>query len=239
MSAKSPDLPAWEALLSSAARLQSIVPGAVMVGGSASAMHVGHRLSQDHDHVVGDLKDHFDGVLRDLEATAGWQTARVSRPVLILGSLDGIQTGVRQLIRSAPLETEEIAHASIRVIVPTLPETFRVKGWLILRRNATRDYVDFAALGEGLGGQGCAEALAPMDALYPQEAGESPLQQLLAQLASPLPYDLRGTDLSRYKGLQQKWHQWEAVAEFCGSLASDLMVRLAKAHDNENDGPAP
>ena len=44
-----------------------------------------------------------------LESVAGWKTARVQRPVQILGSLDGILTGVRQLIRSKPLETQTIA----------------------------------------------------------------------------------------------------------------------------------
>ena len=41
--------------------------------------------------------------------------ARISAPVLILGSLDGIETGVRQLIREAPLETEEIERFGVRL----------------------------------------------------------------------------------------------------------------------------
>lgn len=40
-----------------------------------------------------------------LESVAGWKTARVQRPVQILGRLDGIETGIRQLIRDQPLET--------------------------------------------------------------------------------------------------------------------------------------
>ena len=105
MSAPDSEPPAWESVLSSAARLQEILPGAVLVGGTASAIHVSHRLSFDHDHVIIDLRERFDEVLADLESVSGWKTARISRPVQILGSLDGIQTGVRQLIRSAPLET--------------------------------------------------------------------------------------------------------------------------------------
>ena len=38
---------------------------------------------------------------------------------MILGSLDGIETGVRQLIRSAPLETEEFTRAGQTVRLPT------------------------------------------------------------------------------------------------------------------------
>ena len=36
-------VPDWEAVLSSAARLQEILPDAVLVGGTAAALHAGHR----------------------------------------------------------------------------------------------------------------------------------------------------------------------------------------------------
>lgn len=101
MSGKPASLPEWERLLSSAARLQQILPDAVLVGGTAAAIHTEHRFSLDADHVRTDLRTRFDEVLRQLESVAGWRTARVTRPVQILGSLDGIQTGVRQLIRIA------------------------------------------------------------------------------------------------------------------------------------------
>ena len=85
------DLPEWERLLSAAARLQEIVPGTVLVGGTAAAVHAGHRLSMDDDHVLRDLRERFSSVLSQLEAVAGSRTARTTRPVLILGSLDGIE----------------------------------------------------------------------------------------------------------------------------------------------------
>lgn len=62
-------------------------------------------------------------MLAALEAAAGWQTERVQRPVLILGQLDGILTGIRQLRRTRPLDTEEIA--GLRV--PTLAGMARIK----------------------------------------------------------------------------------------------------------------
>ncbi|MEJ5199210.1 MAG: hypothetical protein WHX53_09825, partial [Anaerolineae bacterium] len=89
-------LPEWERVLSAAAHLQRIVPDAVLVGGTAAAVYARHRLSTDADHVLADLRQRFDQVLADLEAVAGWKTARVRRPVQILGNLDGIETGVRQ-----------------------------------------------------------------------------------------------------------------------------------------------
>ncbi|HUX21129.1 MAG TPA: hypothetical protein VMW69_07795 [Spirochaetia bacterium] len=50
----------WEKLLADAAMLQAKVPSAILVGGTAAALHAGHRISFDHDHVVQDLSEHFD-----------------------------------------------------------------------------------------------------------------------------------------------------------------------------------
>ena len=66
----------WERLLAAERHLQALVPGAVLVEGTAAALHAGHRVSLDGDQV-----------LDDLEAAAGWKTSRVRRPVLILGRL--------------------------------------------------------------------------------------------------------------------------------------------------------
>ena len=213
------NMPEWEALLSSAAHLQKIVPEAVLVGGTAAAMYAGHRVSVDHDHVVTDLRERFDNILSDLESVAGWQTARVRRPVLILGSLDGIETGIRQLIRSEPLETTEIEVEGIRLTVPTKEEMFRVKSVLALKRNATRDYLDIAAMSRVLGDGGVANALAKFDAYYPQTNGASPLQQLANQFANPIPYDLDETDLSQYKHLDPAFHDWSKVCDICAHIA--------------------
>ena len=118
MSRPTAPLPDWEVVLSSAARLQRILPDAVLVGGTAAALHAGHRFSRDADHVLRDLRRRFDEVLTQLESVAGWRTARVARPVRILGSLDGIETGVRQLIRDEPLETTTIEHRGTTLTLP-------------------------------------------------------------------------------------------------------------------------
>ncbi len=215
-------LPDWEHVLSAAARLQALLPGAVLVGGTAAGLHAGHRASRDADHVLTDLRSHFDAVLGQLESAAGWKTARVNRPVLILGSLDGIETGVRQLIRTEPLETTTLPVGDQQITIPTEAEILRIKGFLLLRRNATRDYVDFAAVADRIGHAATAEAFARFDTLYPQDSGESVLQQMLAQLANPRPYDLDGTTLSEYKNLEARWHDWEAVRAVC-ALASTVI----------------
>ena len=214
--------PDWESVLSAAARLQGILPDTVLVGGTASAIHVKHRLSADADHVLPDLKLRFDAVLAQLESAAGWETARVNPPVLILGSLDGIETGVRQLRRKEPLETMTVTRAGQKLTIPTLEEILRIKGFLILRRNATRDYVDFAALADRLGADGVGKAMRAFDRLYPQDNGQSALQQLQAQLANPLPFDLQQTSLTTYKNLDSRWHDWNTIKTTCTKTATAM-----------------
>jgi hypothetical protein len=202
--------------------LQQIFPEAVLVGGTGAAKYAGHRQSADADHVLTDLRSRFDEVLAELESVAGWKTARVQSPVQILGSLDGIETGVRQLIREQPLETTEIDVGAIRVRVPTAAEMLRIKAVLILKRNATRDYLDFAALSSHLGDTGTVSALRNFDELYPQSNDESALQQLQIQLSEPLPYDLESVELTEYKNIAPEWQSWAAIADTC-HLAATLI----------------
>jgi len=219
--------PDWEKVVSAAARLQRHFPDAVLVGGTAASVHCGHRLSRDADHVLTDLRERFDEVLSDLESVAGWQTARIRPPVLILGSLDGIETGIRQLMRSRPLETVEMPCRGESVVVPTLEETLRIKAVLILKRNALRDYVDFIALSSGLGNNGTVEAMVPFDEMYPQENGQSATQQLLAQLANPLPADLGHEGTRVFRSLAKDLREWNAVRDRCKSVAVALFDGLA------------
>lgn len=219
-------LPEWDILLSSAARLQRILPSAVLVGGTAASLHAKHRFSRDADHVLTNLRDRFDEILADLEQVAGWKTARIRRPVMILGSLDGIETGIRQLIREQPLETMQVDCNGQIVTVPTLAEILRIKAVLILKRNATRDYLDFVALADGMDASAIVAALERFDDYYPQPNGESALQQLQVQLAKPLPYDLEATKLDEYKNLAPKWHDWSLVETVAANIAVLILNHL-------------
>ena len=59
------------AVYAAAARLQELVPDAVLVGGTAAVHHAGHRVSLDDDHVVMDLRGRFDEVLAWRKPAAG------------------------------------------------------------------------------------------------------------------------------------------------------------------------
>jgi hypothetical protein len=176
----------------------------VLVGGTAAALHAGHRRSLDGDHVLEDLRSRFDEVLADLEAAAGWQTSRVQRPVVILGTLDGMMTGIRQLRRTKALETELVGGLK----VPTLAEMARIKAWLLATRHTVRDYLDTVVLLERLGNAGAVEALGSLDELYPQESGASPLVEVVERLASAEPADRAEVDLGTYKDLVAPWNDW-------------------------------
>jgi hypothetical protein len=227
-------LPEWDQLLSAVSRLQTILPGTVLGGGTATALHVQHRLSRDADHMLSDLRTRYDDVLADLEAVAGWKTARVQRPVQILGSLDGIETSVRQIRRSRPLETMQVSHRGETITLPTKAEMLRIKAVLILQRNATRDYLDFVALADNIGAPAVVEALRDFDAIYPQPNDQSALQQLVIQLSTPLPFDLDAMDLSEYNNLVPVYHDWSRVADRCHVFAASIFDVQA-----DGSGPAP
>ena len=223
--------PTLRTVLESAAKLQEIVPDAVLVGGSAAALYAGHRDSFDHDHVLQDLVDRYGIVLDAVEASEGWATSiRSSKPPFtVLGSLDGVEAGLRQLRRSLPLETTEYDLGEGRtIVVPTLEETLRIKAYLVVQRNAVRDYLDVVALVETLGLDTAVEVLRDIDTYYldRSDTDESVLTTLVLRLTTPEPKDPEvTTQLKNYKGLVPRWQEWSAVDEACHELAQRLAER--------------
>ncbi len=204
------------------------MPDAVLVGGSAAALHAGHRVSFDHDHVLADLSDRYTTVLDAVEATDGWATSvRASRPPMtIMGSLGGIEAGLRQMRRSRPLETMAVELGDgLEVVAPTAAEALRVKAYLVVQRNAVRDYLDVVALADHLDIDEAVSVLSDIDTYYDDRSGEhgSVLTSLILALAEPAPRDPAVTvELPRYKGLDKRWHQWADVVDACRELSLRL-----------------
>lgn len=218
--------PSFEDVLEKAAQLQELVPGAVLVGGSAAALYARHRESFDHDHVVADLAERFDSILENLEALGDWSMAKAQSGKIILGELGGIETGVRQLLRSRPLEVAELEVRGRRLSVPTAEEMLRVKSWLALSRNQTRDYLDIAALADHIGLERAAAVLRGIDDYYADvnRRPEAVVTQLVRQLSDPRPRDAEVTaQLSRYKSLDPRWHEWSAVKGVLADLAERIV----------------
>lgn len=206
------------------------------MGGSAAAMYAGHRTSFDHDHVLEDLVERYQLVLEACEATEGWATnVRASTPpYTILGTLGGVEAGLRQLRRTRPLEVVDAPLPSgATVRVPTLAETLRVKAYLVVQRNQVRDYLDVAALADHVGEPEAARILAGIDDFYVDRSREqgSVATVLVERLANPAPRDTRVLhQLDRYKALQPRWRDWAAVRAVCLDLAR-LMVNLVAAEE--------
>jgi hypothetical protein len=202
------------------------VPDTVLVGGSAAAIYANHRLSTDHDHVIADLSDRFEMVLDAVESDAGWVTNRLVYGKVILGNLDGIEAGVRQMIRKRPLETAKISLPSgATLIVPTADETLRVKAFLVVRRNQTRDYLDVAALADGAGVVDAARVLARIDDYYADQRGEGDgvASQVARQLADPRPKDEAVTrQLASYRKLDSRWTDWREVRRVLSQVAASM-----------------
>ena len=216
-------------VLTSAAELQRLVPEAVLVGGAAAALYAGHRESFDHQHVLEDFAERYAEVLDAVEASDGWATSvRASKPPMtILGSLDGVEAGLRQMRRTRPLETCDVeVGPGLHVTAPTAEESLRIKAYLVVQRNQVRDYLDVVALSDHLGTENAVAILSQIDDYYDDRSMEkgSVLTSLVVSLAEPDPRDEAVTrELPRYKGLAPQWHAWSDVVAAC----ADLAVRLA------------
>ena len=112
------------------------------------------------------------------------------------------------------------------VTAPTPKETLRVKAFLVLRRNQTRDCLDVAALTDRMGFDQAAVPLSTIDEYYADqhEAGDGVASQLARQLAEPAPKDRSTTrNLRRYKNLAARWHEWDEVVLVCRRLAITMV----------------
>ncbi len=119
----------------------------------------------------------------------------------------------------------EITHVQLptgdRLQIPTGAETLRLKGYLIMSRNSSRDYAEFAELVDTMEAETAALVLAGMDRYY---SGQSPRRQWIAtqlvrRLADPHPSDL---DDDSWPGPDGK-ADWEEVRQRCLSVAVAML----------------
>ncbi len=76
------------------------------------------------------------------------------------------------------------------------------------------------------------DQLESFDGLYPQESGESALQQLQAELANAMPYDLEESELREYKDLAPRWHDWDTVKAVCAHVAVTTFDRICESAES-------
>jgi hypothetical protein len=103
-----------------------------------------------------------------------------------------------------------------------------VKAWLIVSRNATRDFLDVAAIASKMSDTALLAALAPLDGLYPQQGDPGAVRhQLMRQLALPRPFDLESVNLTEYNGLSQVWHDWATVRAQCERIGTLMAMAVS------------
>lgn len=123
--------------------------------------------------------------------------------------------------RRSPVETTHVQlPTGDRLQVPTGAETLRLKGYLIMCRNSSRDYAEFADMVDTLEPETAAVVLAGMDRYY---CCQPPKQQwitsqLVRQLADPNPSDL--PEAVSEPGAKADWDQ---VRQRCLSVAVAML----------------
>lgn len=139
-------------------------------------------------------------------------------------ALDALETEAEadqpQFERRSPVETTHVQlPTGDRLQIPTGAETLRLKGYLIMSRNSSRDYAEFADLVDTMEAETAAVVLAGMDRYY---SGQSPRRQWIAsqlvrRLADPHPSDLD----------DDGWPESDARADWDGVRQRCLSVAVA------------
>jgi heme transporter len=141
-------------------------------------------------------------------------------------AIDALEAGARgshrsQYARQSPVETTHVQlPTGDRLQVPTGAETLRLKSYLIMCRNSSRDFAEFADMVDTLEPETAAVVLAGMDRYY---CCQPPKQQwitsqLVRQLADPNP-----SDLSDALAQPDAKADWDEVRQRCLSVAVAML----------------
>ena len=159
-------------------------------------------------------------------ATAGAPGDDVARPAVRRAGRTGrsgrAAAGVPNstLRRSSPMETTNVQlPTGDRLQIPTGAETLRLKGYLIMSRNSSRDYAEFADLCDAMDPQTAAVVLAGMDRYYCGQRSNRlwVATQLVRRLADPRPFDVDGVTGPDGEA------DWERVRQRCLSVAVAML----------------
>jgi heme transporter len=108
-----------------------------------------------------------------------------------------------------------------RLQIPTGAETLRLKGYLIMSRNSSRDYADFAELVDTMDAENAAVVLAGMDRYYSGQSSRRQwiASQLVRRLADPHPSD---ADNDGWPESDTK-ADWDSVRQRCLAVAVAML----------------
>ncbi|MDV3128502.1 MMPL family transporter [Mycobacterium sp. 21AC1] len=124
--------------------------------------------------------------------------------------------------RRGPVETTNVQlPTGDRLQIPTGAETLRLKGYLIMCRNSTKDFAEFADLVDSMETLTAAQVLSGMDRYY---CGQRPRNrwvatQLVRRLADPQPSDEHDVRMSGPEAAED----WALVRQRCLSVAVAML----------------
>jgi heme transporter len=124
--------------------------------------------------------------------------------------------------RHSPVETTHVQlPTGDRLQIPTGAETLRLKGYLIMSRNSSRDYADFAELVDTMDAENAAVVLAGMDRYYSGQSSRRQwvASQLVRRLADPHPSD---ADNDGWPESDTK-ADWDSVRQRCLAVAVAML----------------
>jgi RND superfamily putative drug exporter len=124
--------------------------------------------------------------------------------------------------RRSPVETTNVQlPTGDRLQVPTGAETLRLKSYLLMCRNTTRDFAEFAELVDSMETHTAAVVLASMDRYYCGDRSRKQwvATQLVRRLADPQPSDEHD---ARMSGPEAE-ADWAKVRERCLSVAVAML----------------
>jgi uncharacterized membrane protein YdfJ with MMPL/SSD domain len=144
-------------------------------------------------------------------------------------ALDALETATAvhpTFQRRSPVETTNVQlPTGDRLQIPTGAETLRLKAYLIMCRNSSRDYAEFAELVDALEPETAAVVLAGMDRYY---CCQPPRQlwlatQLVRRLADPHPSDIDDEHYSNPEAEPDLGPDWEEIRQRCLSVAVAML----------------
>ncbi|OBK71507.1 MMPL family transporter [Mycobacterium sp. 1274761.0] len=228
-------------VVKSAAKLKSMAPHTITVADPLafsgclpvrSSEYVSTSVTNGHDNgpANGPANGHSHG-------TATGKTVKVRRgprpvhPVTMWRgrlsvALDALETEAETerppVERNSPMETTNVQlPTGDRLSIPTGAETLRLKSYLIMCRNSTKDFAEFADLVDSMETQTAAVVLAGMDRYYCGEPSRKQwvATQLVRRLADPHPSDEFDIPMSG----PEAEAQWAKVRERCLSVAVAML----------------
>jgi heme transporter len=124
--------------------------------------------------------------------------------------------------RQSPMETTNVQlPTGDRLQIPTGAETLRLKSYLVMCRNTTKDFAEFAELVDSMETHTAAVVLASMDRYYCGDRSRKQwvATQLVRRLADPQPSDEHDTRMSG----PEAEADWAKVRERCLSVAVAML----------------